>query len=289
MAMLLGLRMGFVVGVALLGPLLPPVPQAQAQAQIGPAAAPMHGAQAVDMTVLEAHLAAQNWSAADAETRRILDPWIHPGGNIVTTPLATNLPPEVLQALDRLWVEASDGRFGFGVQQQIWAEELARSPMDSRAATQAFGQRVGWTRPAGMADPTLIAGEWLTEMELTHSLAAPRGHLPWVGVSWADISRLLSVQSCGSCTIDAMFVQGERFYQYLPLFYDWVDTALEQGPERGCRLKAANHVLVGDAIQPNSSIGGEGALVVHSLEVVDSIPRVGMAAEELGWVAPLAF
>jgi WD40 repeat protein len=69
--------------------------------------------------------------------------------------------------------------------------------------------------------------EWLTEMEITHSLDAPVGHLPWAGVSWAQISKLMSVESCGSCTIDAMYVQGERFNQYLPILYNWVETALD--------------------------------------------------------------
>ncbi len=209
---------------ALMHPLLAPV----AQAQIDPTVQQINWAQAqpVDMSALRTHLAAQDWEAADAETRHILDRWIHPGGNILGTPLATNIPPEVLQALDDLWVEASDGRFGFSVQQRIWAEVRAQNPVDSATAAKAFGDRVGWTRPPGMEDPTFIAGDWLTEMEITHSLDAPVGHLPWAGVSWAQISRLLSVESCGSCTIDAMFVQGERFHQYLPILYSWVETAL---------------------------------------------------------------
>ncbi len=210
---------------ALMHPLLAPV----AQAQIDPTVQQINWAQAqpVDMTALRSHLAAQDWEAADAETRRILDPWIHPGGNILGTPLATNIPPEVLQALDDLWVEASDGRFGFSVQQRIWAEVRAQNPVDSATAAKAFGDRVGWTRLPGMEDPTFIAGDWLTEMEITHSLEAPVGHLPWAGVSWAQIAQLLSAESCGSCTIDAMFVQGERFNQYLPILYSWVETALE--------------------------------------------------------------
>ncbi|MBD2113891.1 GUN4 domain-containing protein [Leptolyngbya subtilissima] len=199
------------------------------KAQVDPTAQQTNWAQAqaVDVEALRSHLAAQDWPAADAETRRILDPWIHPGGDILSRPLATNIPPEVLQTLDRLWVEASDGRFGFSVQRKIWAEVRAQNPEDSAVAAKAFGDRVGWTRPPGMEDPTFIAGEWLTELEINPSLDAPVGHLPWAGVSWEQISKILSVESCGSCTIDAMYLQGERFNQHLPVLFNWVDTALD--------------------------------------------------------------
>lgn len=216
------------IGLALIAALAHPLAVTVAQAQVDPTVQQVNWAQAqpVDMGALRSHLAAQDWQAADAETRRILDPWIHPGGNILSTPLATNIPPEVLQTLDRLWVEASDGRFGFSVQQQIWQEVRAQNPVDSAVAAKAFGDRVGWTRPPGVEDPTSIAGDWLTEMEITPSLDAPVGHLPWAGVSWEQIARLFSVESCGSCTIDAMYVQGERFSQYIPILYSWVETAL---------------------------------------------------------------
>ncbi len=226
------MSLGLALGAALAHPLT-----SVALAQVDPTVQQTNWAQAqpVDVSALRSHLAAQDWQAADAETRRLLDPWIHPGGDILSTPLATNIPPEVLQTLDQLWVKASDGRFGFSVQQRIWNELRAQNPVDSATAATAFGdstvverfaKRVGWTRPPGLEDPTFIAGEWLTEMEINPSLDAPVGHLPWAGVSWAQISRLLSVESCGSCTIDAMYVQGERFNQYLPIFYSWVETAL---------------------------------------------------------------
>lgn len=206
------------------------------QAQVDPTAQQTNWAQAqaVDVGALRSHLAAQDWPAADAETRRILDLWIHPGGAILGSPLATNIPPEVLQTLDQLWVEASGGRFGFSVQQQIWAEVRAANSVDSAVAAKAFGDRVGWTRPPGMEDPTFIAGDWLTEREINPSLDAPVGHLPWAGVSWEQITKIISGESCGSCTIDAMYLQGERFNQYLPVLFNWVSTALDlPAPEIG--------------------------------------------------------
>lgn len=147
------MTVGLALGAALAHPLIATV----AQAQVDPTAQQINWAQAeaVDMRMLRSHLVNQNWEAADAETRRILDPWIHPGGNILGTPLATNIPPEVLQTLDQLWVDASDGRFGFSVQQRIWAEVRSQNPVDSAVAAKAFGDRVGWTRPPAWKTPLL--------------------------------------------------------------------------------------------------------------------------------------
>uniref|UniRef100_A0ACD5H2V9 Uncharacterized protein n=1 Tax=Desertifilum tharense IPPAS B-1220 TaxID=1781255 RepID=A0ACD5H2V9_9CYAN len=63
---------------------------------------------------------------------------------------------------------------------------------------------------------------------MNSSPEAPVGHFPWVGVDWQRISAMMSAQSCGSCTIDAMYVQGERFNQYIPTLFDWVGTALSE-------------------------------------------------------------
>ncbi|MBE9099831.1 GUN4 domain-containing protein [Vacuolonema iberomarrocanum] len=38
---------------------------------------------------------------------------------IFVIPLVENIPADQLQILDQLWLEASDGRFGFSVQGQI--------------------------------------------------------------------------------------------------------------------------------------------------------------------------
>ncbi|WP_169617699.1 GUN4 domain-containing protein [Nodosilinea sp. P-1105] len=279
-----------VVGIVLLGTALAyPWTMGTAQAQIDPTRPQSNQAQgqAVDVEALRSHLVAQDWQAADAETRRILDPWIHPGGDILGPGLATNIPPEVLQTLDQFWVEASGGRFGFSVQQRIWAEVRAQHPLDSATAAQAFGDRVGWTRPPGLGDPTFIAGEWLTEMEITHSLEAPVGHLPWAGVSWVQISRLFQVESCGSCTIDAMYVQGERFNRYIPTLYAWVDTALAlMVPDAGSwqRPQLAYTIdlksLYPDAQCPitlvSSAISPNGAVVaIGSHSYVAGCPSVG--------------
>lgn len=185
----------------------------------------------VDFSTLRSQLRSQNWQAADAETRRILQTWLLPGGDF-GTPIASNIPPEILQTLDQLWTEASNGRFGFSVQRRIWEEVRSQHPSNTNDAARAFGDRVGWKRPTPDGE-NFVSPEWLTEPELHYSIEAPAGHLPWTGVDWERIQAMLNVQSCGSCMIDAMYLQGERFNRYLPVLFNWLATALEAPPPTG--------------------------------------------------------
>lgn len=171
---------------------------------------------------LQSLLAAQNWQAADQETRRILEPY---GG--LYSQSAHTIPVEMIQTLDQLWREASNERFGLTVQQRIWEEAQAQHPNDVNAAVKAFGDRVGWTRTTDPGDYQFVAPDWLTETELNFSRSAPEGHLPWAGVSWEIVSNIVQEPGCGSCATDALYLQGERFTQYIPALYGRVETVLD--------------------------------------------------------------
>lgn len=186
-------------------------------------------ANTVDLSALQNHLAAQDWQAADAETRRILKPWVDPSTSLSSTPLASNIPPDVLREIDQLWLQASRGRFGFSVQRSIWQEAKAQHPNDPSAAADTFGKWVGWRRPVPDGN-NFVAPDWFTEPELDYSLDAPVGHLPWPGPEWQTISNMLSAQSCGSCMIDAMDLQGALFNRYIPVLFDYVATVLNNPP-----------------------------------------------------------
>jgi hypothetical protein len=75
-----------------------------------------------------------------------------------------------LATIDRLWKEASNGRFGFSVQYPIF---IATGNRPGRLVAienyQEFGDRVGWRK----------GNDWIIFKEgLDYSLNAPPGHLP---------------------------------------------------------------------------------------------------------------
>lgn len=212
---LLGLALALSTTVA--WPVLP------LQAQTVPAANPLANRR-VDFSQLQSALQAQDWEAADNETRRILKSFT--GNDVFAEPVPTVIPPEILQAIDQMWVEASGGRFGFSPQIAIWQDFDTQKFTDANALAQAFGDRVGWTRTVPSEDYIFTSPDWLTEPELTYSLAAPVGHLPWAGIDWSVIQALISTQGCGSCATDVLYLQGDRFGRYLPALFGWVQTAL---------------------------------------------------------------
>ncbi|HEY9879360.1 MAG TPA: GUN4 domain-containing protein [Leptolyngbyaceae cyanobacterium] len=244
------------VGTALVSANFTPVMafQVSSTAQVPAPALAQAAAPRVDISKLQAALEAQDWQTADAETRRLLETWIHPNGDIFSPPLATNVPPEVLQTVDKLWTEASGGRFGLSAQKAIWEEARAAHPDNTDTASKAFGDRVGWTRPTRDPD-NFVSPDWLTEPELNYSLEAPVGHLPWAGISWERINGMLTAQSCGSCMVDAMYLQDGRFNQYLPNLFNWLSTALvaelpAEGTWRQARLA---HTINLRSLYPNST------------------------------------
>lgn len=70
-------------------------------------------------------------------------------------------PTVALQTLDRLWIEASEGRFGLSVQKRIYREEDRQY--------DRLGARVGWVN----------SGKWLTSSDESYRPEIfPEGHLP---------------------------------------------------------------------------------------------------------------
>lgn len=171
------------------------------------------------VAVLQEFLQQQNWAAADRETRRLLAP-----DSAILPPFepAWN-EPELIRTIDQLWLTASGGRFGLSVQLRLWQEAQAKHPQNSTAAIEALRDRVGWKIAAPRQEEDFISSDWRNEAELTYSLQAPEGHLPWVGVSDAIVQATAVPPPevhCGVCTVDAMQLRYDRFYRYIPEFMD---------------------------------------------------------------------
>jgi WD40 repeat protein len=198
---------------------------------------------------LQQALKAKNWAVADQETRRLIDPYS------VSWPPSpeVKLTPELIRSIDQAWSDASNGRFGFSVQAQIWQEVKRQFSNDERAAIEAMRDRVGWKLTQPRAEVDFISSDWLNEDEINYSSNAPVGHLPWVGVSNKVVSQMQSVESCGSCTIDAMALRDSRFYGHVPGLMQLVQTALPPTIDTTWRSPKLLHRLNLASLYPKNS------------------------------------
>lgn len=158
----------------------------------------------LDYSRLQDLLLDQNWTAAEQETQKLLLTLC--GAPTLEIEAIRCLPCLDLHALDYLWVNHSNGLFGFTVQQEIWQsvggssdsnyetwDRLAQSRSKWRMNTpwQRFGSRVGWR----------VKDRWIPHPDYTFSLDAPKGHLP----SWQS-----------KATIASLFARLEACQPYVP-------------------------------------------------------------------------
>jgi hypothetical protein len=178
---------------------------------------------------LQALLAAQDWQAADLETRAIVMQLVGTYGffypHLEPAAIAA-LPCTEVQILDALWSRYSDGRYGFRAQQRLWAEVTG----GDRALQ--WGGQVGWLNPEPGRGGPFGYSPWGNDADLTYRSDAPVGHLPWAGVSALTLERMIqsSGASCGTCTIDALYISEDRWADYLSLFMARVDECLCDDP-----------------------------------------------------------
>jgi hypothetical protein len=115
-------------------------------------------------------LAAKKWQEADDETARVMlkvagrekEGWLN-------TESIDKFPCEDLRTIDQLWVQYSNGRFGFSVQKRIY-QSLGGTREYDNEVWKKFGDKVGWRKN----------NQWLY-YDLTFSEQAPEAHLPRVG------------------------------------------------------------------------------------------------------------
>lgn len=123
---------------------------------------------AADYEQLRSLLAAQNYLEADQETWRLLLCLAHrTEQGQLTLDAIEFIPHTCLETIDDLWQTYSQGRFGLGIQQQLY-RELGGSANFDFALWERFAEKVGWYRD----------GRWLSYAELTFADRAAAGHLP---------------------------------------------------------------------------------------------------------------
>ncbi len=143
---------------------------------------------------LQELLVAQNWQEADLETKRLTfqvnsEDLNSDSGLSVRKELIPKIKAfsnEELEEIDRLWLEHSNGHFGFSVQWQIYQDILAEEKDLGKAVViEKYPIAGRWSAMSALAIVIrwLSAGadEWSFDRETYYAIDAPKGHLPTVG------------------------------------------------------------------------------------------------------------
>jgi GUN4-like len=114
-----------------------------------------------EYTRLRELLANSQYEEADRETWQLMQriSGVHKRGYFEIRDFE-DFPTIVLQTLDRLWLDASEGYFGLSVQKRIYREEDRQY--------DRLGSRLGW----------VDGGKWLTAGDRLYRQEPPEGHLP---------------------------------------------------------------------------------------------------------------
>ena len=127
-------------------------------------------AMGVDYVPLATMLAIGDFEGADQFTRDALIKIAGPGAvkrTFVYWTEVKNIPSVDLCTMERLWLQFSNGNFGYSVQKRVWDVESGN--FDN------YIRRIGWTKVDNGNERKL---KWFGKSEFTYDLTAPKGHLP---------------------------------------------------------------------------------------------------------------
>jgi len=128
----------------------------------------------VNYTRLRDLLAAGKWEEANGETIKVV--------SRVLWGKWEDIPCEDLRTINQLWLNYSNGKFGFSVQKEIY-ESLGGTRDYNEEVVEKLGDRVGWRK----------GGSWLYNYsDITFNLElAPKAHLPRFRNSgdWGEVSQ----------------------------------------------------------------------------------------------------
>ena len=137
---------------------------------------------------LETYLKNSQWKEADQETSRLMrqiagkeaDQWL----NIEDI---QKFPCEDLRAIDKLWVDHSNGKFGLSVQKKVWMECGGIPGEYDHEVYKKFADQVGWLRSGDWC----FFRDWLSYDELTFNWKGSKhAHLPVLGEIGREEKRL---------------------------------------------------------------------------------------------------
>ncbi|XP_057779119.1 tetrapyrrole-binding protein, chloroplastic-like [Salvia miltiorrhiza] len=126
------------------------------------------------LDLLRHHLEAKNLRQADEETRRLIIALAGEAAvkrGYVFFSEVQFIPAEELRAIDALWRQHSDGRFGYSVQRKIWKK--------SKKDFTNFFKKVGWMKKLeGSEVEQYNYRSFPTEFVWEMEEGPPEGHLP---------------------------------------------------------------------------------------------------------------
>jgi len=141
---------------------------------------PLESEKDADYTKLRDLLRAKKWKEADYETYRLMITIVgRKEGDYFRKKELLNFPCKDLKTIDRLWVQASQGHYGFSVQKEIYVRCGAKldGEYPGDEIWEKFGTEVGWR----------VNNSWQNYDDLTWNIHVP-GHLP-VTLLWRGRGR----------------------------------------------------------------------------------------------------
>lgn len=125
----------------------------------------------IDLQPLQAALQAQQYSTANELTNKIIYDLMKGDPSVIT---AEQIPCNSLLAVNNLWQQYSNNRFGFGAQAKIW-KQISSNRSNAKEAFVEFKEKLDWrtlldTVNVGDKEPN----------QITYSSLAPEGHLPFL-------------------------------------------------------------------------------------------------------------
>ena len=167
----------------------PPLPTPAKEPEWNVDRVPLETEKGANYTKLRDLLRAKKWKEADYETYRIMITIVgRKEGDWFRTEDLLNFPCKDLKTIDRLWVQASQGRYGFSVQKEIYVRCGAKldGEYPGDEIWRKFGTEVGWR----------VNNEWQDYDDLTWNSIHVPGHLPVVVGTAAVGGGRLSVWCC---------------------------------------------------------------------------------------------
>jgi hypothetical protein len=138
---------------------------------------PLESEKSANYTKLRDLLKVQKWQEADQETYRLMITIVgRKEGDWFQTKDLLNFPCKDLKTIDQLWVQASQGRYGFSVQKEIYVRCGAKldGEYPGDKIWGKFGTEVGWR----------VNDSWQNYDDLTWNSIHVPGHLPAGAGGW---------------------------------------------------------------------------------------------------------